>query len=116
MKHIRLLHKCTSRRGGMQTTLRLGSPLLFKPIAFVEAQAAPAMALAGDDVEITIAVPIDDVGAGNHLGRFAFQNRDTFRIGEFGFGAGTDVAIPADAVLEVTADEIALAVAIPIDE
>ena len=93
--------------------------LILNPVALVEAQAAAAVALAGEQIEIAVAIPNDCICAGDHLRGFTLKNDDAFGVGEFRFGAGrtgAEVAMEADAVFEMTADEIRFAVAVPIDE
>src|SRR5262245_39422522 len=45
-------------------------------IAFIEAQAAAAVALSRDDVKVAVAVPVDDVGTGHHLHAERMHNRN----------------------------------------
>src|SRR6185503_6681500 len=89
------------------------------PIAFVKAQPAPAVPLPCDDVDVAVAVPIDGMRSGNHLRRFALHDRDSLWLSEFRpgvRGAGANVAIEANGVLKMTANQITLAVAVPIHE
>jgi hypothetical protein len=44
------------------------APFIFEPIAGIEAQPACAMALAGQDVDCAVAVKVNRIGPGNHLG------------------------------------------------
>ena len=93
--------------------------LVLKPVPFVEAKATATVALACEQVQVAIAVPVHDIRAGNHLRGFALEDDRSFRIGKlrfFTWRARADVAIEADGILEMTADEVALAIVVPVHE
>ena len=88
-------------------------------VPLVEPQAASAVPLAGQDVDVPIAVPVLRVRARDHLRRLARHNRHPVRVrGKRRLdihAACADVAVEPDRVLELAADEVLLAVAVPVD-
>jgi len=75
------------------------------------------MALSGEDIEVSVAVEVDHVGAGDHLGGPGPENGGGF--GQLGHGPGrfdAKVFVEVDDVLKLAADEIFQSVAVPIDK
>ena len=88
-------------------------------IAFVEAKPAAAVPLAGENIEIAVAVEIHGVGPGDHHDRVGLDDRDPPGIGELRLLTRPPAAlilVEADAVLEFAGDEVLLAVAVPVDK
>jgi hypothetical protein len=88
-------------------------------VPLVETQAAAAVPLAGEDVQVTVPVPVDHVGPGDHHDRVRFDDRDAVGIGELGLlprSPRGHVLVESDAVLELAGHEVPLTVAVPVDE
>lgn len=51
---------------------------VFNPISLIKAQAAAAVALAGENVQVAVTVPVHCLSPGNHLWRFALNDDDAF--------------------------------------
>jgi hypothetical protein len=49
------------------------------PIALEKPQAATAVSLTGENIKVAVAIPVDGVGAGDHLRRRCVKNGHRFR-------------------------------------
>src|SRR5512145_3047770 len=92
---------------------------VFDPVMLEESQAIAAMALPGDDVHISVSVPVHGVNSGHEHDGPRLNQRDSFRGFKLRLSAGSvraDVPVQTNNVLELAGHEVLPAVAVPIDQ
>jgi hypothetical protein len=120
MVNVAVVIRVRPERGGLRSIDRDDRmcivQVVVNEVAFVEAQAASAMSLTGEDVEVAVGVDIEYIRAGGHHHVPRLDHHDAVRISERGGLTGADVPVVPDVVLELAAEEIPPAIAVPVLE